>query len=290
MKTAAPTPRLARPVWRLVAAAALALGAALARAPAFAADFTVAVVPQFSALEVQVSWGPLLERLAARTGHRFRLLPQTTIPAFESTFRQGTPDFVFLNPYHMVMARAAQGYVPLLRDGQQPLSGVLVVEAGSRIQGIRDLDGQAVAFPSPNAFGASLYMRALLAARGVRIEPQYVKTHRNAYRQVLAGQAAAAGGVKQTLQKESADVRDGLRVLFETPPVAPHPLAAHPRVPQALQRELRELLLAWAREGGPEAAMLSAVQLPAPVAADYRLDYEPLEKLGLQKFVVVEPN
>ena len=253
-----------------------------------AADtFTVAVVPQFPALDIVRAWGPALERLSQQTGHSFKLMPFASIPAFEAAFEEGKPDFVYLNPYHMVMARAAQRYQPLLRDGSEPLSGVLVVAADGPFSRPEQLGGKLVAFPAPNAFGASLAMRAHLAARGIGIEPNYVKTHKNAYRHVLTGHAAAAGGVMQTLKAEPDEVRERLRVIYETPPAAPHPLAAHPRVPGAVQHAVREALLGWS-VAATDAVLLARIGIREPMAADYARDYAPLERLGLQRFVIRE--
>lgn len=244
--------------------------------------WTVAVVPQFPAQRIRAAWLPALERLTAQTGERFALVHAPTIDAFEAQFLAGEPDFVFLNPYHMVMAAQAQGYRPLLRD-QAMLSGVLVVRADSPVQGVQALAGQTVAFPSPNALGASLYMRALLDAQGAPVTPAYVKTHSNVYRHVVSGLAVAGGGVRATLEAEPPAIRDALRVLFETPPVASHPLAAHPRVPQAVRERLAARMLAWAADTA-DAALLSPLQLPQPVAADFARDYVPLQRLDLARF------
>lgn len=265
--------------------AAAALGApVLARAAGTSGrPWTVAVVPQFPAQRIRAAWLPALERLAAQTGERFELLHAPTIGAFEAQFQAGEPDFVFLNPYHMVMAALAQGYRPLLRD-QAMLSGVLVVRADSAARDTSALAGQTVAFPSPNALGASLYMRALLDAQGVAVTPAYVKTHSNVYRHVVSGLAVAGGGVRATLQAEPADIRDALRVLFETPPVASHPLAAHPRVPRAVQARVAQQLLGWGSDAS-DAALLPPLQMPHPEAADFGRDYAPLQRLELGRFV-----
>jgi hypothetical protein len=56
-----------------------------------------------------------------------------------------------------------------------------VVRKDDPIKSAGELDGKEVAFPAPNAFGASLWIRALLAEREkIRIVPAYVKTHSNA--------------------------------------------------------------------------------------------------------------
>lgn len=277
-----------RPWTRRRAMAALALPwmAAPVRAALPGAERvrTVAIVPQFPAQRIRATWLPALERLAAITGERYELVHAPTIDDFEAQFLAGEPDFVFLNPYHMVMAADAQGYVPLLRD-RRVLSGVLVVRKDSPLHTVAGLAGSTVAFPSPNALGASLYMRALLASQGVAVQASYVKTHSNVYRHVLTGAAAAGGGIRATLESEAPSVRDQLRVLYETPSVASHPVAAHPRVPQAERELFRRSLLAWA---GDEAgrALLASLQMPDPISAEFERDYTPLKRLGLARFAV----
>ena len=252
---------------------------------ATAADYTVGVVPQFPALAIHRTWTPLLERLSTMTGHMFKLEQYATIPDFEKAFLGGKPDLVYLNPYHMVMANGAQRYLPLVRDGQNKLSGILVVRADSTAKTLADLDGKTIAFPSPNAFGASLYLRALLAQSGATIKPDYVKTHTNGYRHALLGLAAAAGGIRSTLEREPAELRGQLRVLYETPAVIPHPLAAHPRVPVATQDGVREAILKLAATNDGK-ALLKDIQMPAPAAANYAADYASLLSLQLERFVV----
>ena len=141
--------------------------------------YTVSVVPQFPATEINRIWAPLLERLAQETGQRFELHVSRDIPSFEAEVRNGEPDFAYLNPYHQLVAEKAQGYIPLVRD-REPLSGLVVVHKDSALKSPKDLQGQSVAFPAPHAFGATLMVRAVLAERDqVKIEPQYARTQRH---------------------------------------------------------------------------------------------------------------
>jgi phosphonate transport system substrate-binding protein len=271
---------------KIIGMAALCL---LAGVPAWAepgaVSYSIAVVPQFRAEEIHRDWTPVLERLRAATGASFSLRIAADIPAFEESVLAGAPDFAYMNPYHQVMARKAQGYIPLVRDSK-PLTGILVVRKDDPIKSVRELDGKEVAFPAPNAFGASLWIRALLAEREkIRILPAYVKTHSNAFRYAATGKAAAAGGIGVTLVDEPEELRSTLRVLLETPGVAPHPLSAHPRLPEAVRRLVTETLLGMAQDAAGQ-AMLKDIQMPAPVRADYARDYQPLEKFGLEKYVV----
>jgi len=249
--------------------------------------YTVAVVPQFTATEIHRDWVPFLERLARDTGFHFELQVAQSIPTFEAAVLAGGPDFAFMNPYHQIMARQVQGYLPLVRD-DRPLTGILVVRQDDPIKSVKELDGKEIAFPAPNSLGASLWLRAILAEQEkIKFTPLYVKTHTNAYRHVLLGRAAAGGGVNNTFSQEPAEVRANLRILLETPGVPSHPLSAHPRVAASVRLAVSEAILKMAKDPGGR-ALLSQVQMPNPVSADYARDYRPLEKYRLERYVVRE--
>ncbi|MCP5267371.1 MAG: phosphate/phosphite/phosphonate ABC transporter substrate-binding protein [Burkholderiaceae bacterium] len=255
-----------------------------ARAASSRAPLRLLVVPQFPATVIQGAWSPLIEAVGSLAGQAIELQYAPSIPEFETRFLAGEPDLVFLNPYHMVQARRSAGYRPLVRDGSRLLRGILVAQNDGPIGSVRDLDGHHVAFPAPNAFGASLYMRALLAENEhIDIVPEYVRTHANAYLHVLLGRAAAAGGIRATLGREQPSVRDRLRVIYETPGAQPHPLAAHPRVPAEIASRIATALVDI---GKHRPDLLRPTTLNRPVAADYENDYAPLEKLGLERYVV----
>ena len=267
---------------------ALAIAAFSFAAHAQRAPLTVSVVPQFRAEEIHRVWAPLLERLGKETGLTFVLSVSPSIPAFEEGMLAGRPDFAYMNPYHQVMGMRAQAYVPLLRDSK-PLNGILVVRKDDPIKSVKELDGRQVAFPAPNAFGASLWIRALLEKReGIKINPIYVKTHSNAYRHAATGLSAAAGGIESTLGEEPAEMQSALRVLLETPGVPPHPLSAHPRVPAATQRAVSDALLRMAADPTLK-ALFGDIPWTSVVRADYARDYKPLEKFGLDDYVVRAP-
>ncbi len=249
--------------------------------------YTFAVVPQFSATELHKDWAPLLARLSKDTGFTLELKVAPSIPLFEASFLKGEPDFAYMNPYHAVMARKAQAYVPLFRDAT-PLTGLLVVRKDSQFKTLKDLNGQKIAFPAPNAFGASLYMRALLTEEaGIQFEPSYVKTHSNVFRHVIRNEAAAGGTVNAPLNDEVPAVRDQLQILFQTPPAASHPVVAHPRVAGAAQKALTQAFLALTQDAEGR-ALLKDIRTPTPVAASYQADYFPLEKLRIEKYIVTE--
>lgn len=287
--SAYPLPDLQRrAVLNVLGTAAAASILSLPRAQAATANpvLRLAVVPQLTPVEITRSWTPVVDALG-RSGIPCELVVYASIAAFEPEFLKGRADLVFLNPYHMVMAHKLHRYVPLLHDAR-PLEGVLVVKRDSPALRVEHLRDHRISFPAPNAFAASLYLRSVLDRKyRLPFETHYAGNHRNAIRQVLAGDSAAAGVVKTTLEKEPQDVQNSLRVLYTTPALTPHALAVHPRVPAGLRNSVVESLLDMAANPATR-ALLDATQIPQPVVANYKRDYAALEKLRIEKYVLAE--
>jgi phosphonate transport system substrate-binding protein len=247
--------------------------------------YTISIVPQVSPLDIYKNWKPLTDYLSRATGSVFVIQLQNSIPEFEETLIKGQPDFAFMNPYHLVMARKHQPYIPLVRSGATDLHGVLVVRNDSSIDDVRQLHGQVLVFPSPNAFGASLYLRAMLINKfNITYREKYVTTHANVYRHIVREQAIAGGGVHRTLANEHPSVRNRLRILYETPGVAPHPLCAHERVPRGIREKVSATLLKLGKDAA-WSEMLTRTLLDLPVLSDYDKDYAEIESLQLEKFI-----
>lgn len=249
-----------------------------------APKLSISIVPQLPPIELFKRWAPLLKAVTEQTGLCFSLSVQRNIPEFESQFLRGEPDLVFLNPYHQVMAHKAQGYAPLLAD-RQLLTGIVVVRKDSPISTLKDLNDQSIAFPAPNAFAASLLIRAILAEENIQFRTQYVQTHSNVYRAIAAGQVSAGGGVNNTLLREPQALQDGLRVLYETPGFRSHPLSVHPRIPRPIREAITKAFFNLS-EMPQGRELLNQVQIPNPISVSHAKDYAPLERLGVQKFVV----
>lgn len=264
--------------------AALSLVSSLAW-PANDGVYSFGVVPQFEQRKLFRIWRPILDELERRTGFTFNLVGSPKIPVFAQKCMDGDYDFAYMNPYHLLMSHDTQGYLPLVRDGGRMLRGILVVAKDSPIRSVRELAGKSVAFPSPNALGASLLMRAELARLyGVTVNPRYVQTHSSVYLHVALGLTEAGGGVASTLNSQKSDIRQKLRILYETKPVNPHPISVHPRVPEAHRNKVRQALLEMARtEKG--AALLAKIPMRKAVASSIE-DYTPITSSELEKFYI----
>ena len=244
------------------------------------------MVPQFTGVAVHRDWSPLLRAIEKDTGYYFELKLYKSIRDFEAGFAKGEPDFAYMNPYHTVMAKKTQGYQPIIRDGKRKLTGILVTRKDSAIKKVEDLEGMKISFPSPNAFAASLYPRALLSNKlNIQYTPVYAKTHSNSYRYTLLKKTSASGGVFRTLERERDEVQDQLRVLFTAPSTASHPITAHKRIPDKVVSAVQQSILSLAEK--PEGkAMLKTILLPEPIIANYERDYQVLQDLDLEQYVI----
>lgn len=247
--------------------------------------YTIGIVPQFEIRHIRKIWNPIINEIEKGTGIKIKLIGSPTIPDFEKEVTVGKFDFAYMNPYHMLLAKKSQGYVPLVRDNGRKLHGILVVRQDSNVKTIKDLDGKKIAFPAPNALGASLLIRANLAEdHGISINPVYVKTHSSVYLNVIVKQTAAGGGVQKTLNQQRSNIKGALRVLHKTPKVAPHPIAVHPRVPTKIQNIIKETFL---KLGDNPVGKSLLAKIPMKKVGEAKMsDYTPLNKFKLEKYYV----
>lgn len=242
-------------------------------------------VPQFPASTLFARWSPLLENVGNTTGQCFELVIKTSIPEFEHYLLTGTPSMAYVNPYHAVMAYKAKAYQPLLADGSMLLTGILVAKKDGDIRQLSDLQGKRVDFPAPNAFAASLLIRSHLEQQKISVRTSYVKTHSNVYRGVILDEAAAGGGVNKTLEAEPQEIRQKLRVIYETPGYRSHPIITSSKISRSLRDKLLHAFINLEKSDQGRALLLG-VQLNEPIAVTYQKDYKPLENLNLDKLVV----
>jgi len=253
----------------------------------FAAEtYTFAVTPQFEHRKLFAIWKPIVAELEKRTGLSFTLITNLSLEEYEQEVGKGTPDFIYVNPYLILQENKSQGYIPLVRD-LTPIHGMLVVRKDSPIRQVSDLNGKTVAFPSPNALGAGLLLRADLdQIFHIKVVPVYVKSHTSAYMHVLNGLSEAGGGMNKTLLEQEKSLQDMLRVIYTTREAPSPPIAAHPRVPTEAREKVRRAFLDMAAT--PQGlAMLAKIPMKQPVSASLD-EYLALRKWKLDAYWVKE--
>lgn len=232
---------------------------------------SLGVVPQQPAAKLFSLWQPLIEQVRKSSGLELVFKTAVDIPAFQQALRRGDYDVAYMNPYHYAVFSEAPGYRALAAQAPNRLKGLIVVRRDSPYQRLEDLAGQRVVFPSPAAFAASLITRKELAALGVSVDVQFVRSHDSVYLNVQRGFAAAGGGVMRTLNSTTAEARESLRVLWQSPGYTPHPIAAHPRVPASVQEQLQQAMVSLSEtaEGRSLLAKLNIQTFNAVTDSDY---------------------
>jgi phosphonate transport system substrate-binding protein len=222
-------------------------------------------------------WSPFADRLSRDTGFDLRLKVYETMLAFEKDCAKGTPDFMYSSPPQTVLARAAQGYEPLLRNSA-PVAAIVFVKKDSPIRTIEELGGREIAFVGSRNV-CSILIRQQLRDRDlpVNVTNRFTGSTRNVYEHVLHGSSVAGGTLDTVFSKEMADK---VRVIFSSPPIASHPLSAHPRVPAIVRAAVVRAIFAM-RKSSDGKAVLETIGFSSPLSADYDRDYRFFESLDL---------
>jgi len=247
--------------------------------------YKVGVVPQFNPRVVKQTWQPILNYVEQQTGVKLELSASTRIPEFEKEFEQGKFHFAYMNPYHAVVAKRAQGYEPILHDRSKRLFGIIVVRKDSALTGVSQLDGKKMAMPAPNALGAALIPRAEFATK-FKIKPaiNYVRSHDSVYLNTALGTVEAGGGVMGTLKRQPQAVQDKLRILYKTGNVAKHPITVHPSVPKNITNKVKNAFLKLGQTEQGQ-ALLKKIPMNEIGTTSFE-DYQELIEMGLDKFYI----
>lgn len=240
--------------------------------------------PQLSAVAVSQVWTPFVEYLNEHTDFTFKIKVYQERREFEQDVVSGNLDFYYGNPGYLIVGKKLHNYEGLVRSNKKQLKGVIVTKADSEITHISQLENKDILFPGKNSFVASLYIRSLLSEElKLPFQAKYVKGHDNVYRAVALGRYAAGGGVMRTLDREPPALKNKLKIIYETPGMAPHPIVAHPRVRSVVKNALVDTVLAM--QDTPEGkALLGTIKMQSPVRVDYKQDYLPIEGIALNMY------
>jgi len=128
-----------------------ALISVLIAAPAMAADYTLAVEPNYPPAQAQQVYKPLLDYLSKSTGHRFILKTATNYHVYWRDLRSGAKtDFAFEEAHFTDYRHERQGFTPLVRVAEGTRYSLLA-DAPVAEGGIQGLIGyRVVSMPAPS--------------------------------------------------------------------------------------------------------------------------------------------
>lgn len=238
-------------------------------------------VPQFDQRTLFAIWTPIIKHIGKSINCDITIVGSENINTFEEKFLNGELDIAYMNPYHAYIANKKQGYRPILRSGEKMLTGILVVNKDSGITTLQQLNNKVLAFPSPNALGASLLMRAELASKhNITFTEKYVKTHDSVYIHVAKNLVVAGGGVQRTLDLQEQAIKNKLKVIFRTTEVPSHPIVVSKKLSSQMIITIQEQLLNLAKV---DPDLFAKIPMQNPIKTEIK-DYKILQNLHLEKF------
>ena len=240
--------------------------------------FHFSVLNQRSAALTAEYWNPILNHVSRKSGVQLRLKLGKTAPETTELTARGEAQFAFTN-HLFTPERARLGWKVIAASDEPAMRGIIAVPADSRLRKLKDLHGQKVAFPSPEAFLGYRVPLDALARQGVTVEAVFAGNQEGAMSQLRLGRVVAAGvndGVMETYAR-----REGLayRALWESEAFPGLAVMAAPSVPAATVKAVRDALIGMSRDAeGKEVLARGAalLQLDRPVGfvpatdADYR--------------------
>ncbi len=247
--------------------------------PLRAEALSFGIVPQQSSTKLAAIWTPVLEYLSKKTGLELTFATAKDIPTFEKRLLEGEYDLSYMNPYHFTFFNKQVGYRAMVHRAGKGIQGLVVVRKDSPIQSLEELQGQKLAFPSPAAFAASVLPRGEMRSAGIDIEPVYVSSHDSVYLNVEKGFFKAGGGIGRTLNNTAPEVKNQLRVLWQTKVYTPHAIASHSRVSLGVHQKVTDALVGMSRD--PEGiALLKSMSVSGFVPAKDE-DWDDVRALGI---------
>lgn len=238
------------------------------------APIVMGVAPQQEPTKVYAMWQPMVRYLQRETRQPFTFETASSIEEFQKRVLEGRYDLWWGNPLTYIQASRKLGYVAIARDTVR-IAGLLVTRKADNITAVKELAGQKIAYSAPDAIGGTLLIQDALIRNGVPLDqttPVFTGSHDSAYRAVLDGHAAAAGGVPRSFNALDAGLRDKLAILIKTEEVAPQPFAVHPRLFRGVVTQIQRALvkLNWTPEGRD---ILSSIQYKEIVISN-DVDYD----------------
>lgn len=235
-------------------------------------QYTFAVIPNAPPLTLHKRWTPFVERLSKDTGIEIKLKLYDSIEKFLDACRRGEPDFIYAAPNMYYQAHEKQGYRALLRSSAN-FRGMVFVRSDSPVNSVQELSGKSVGFVGPsNLCSVIVRDQFLKGDNPVKVNKSFAGSTINVAKAVLMKKVDAGATLDINFEKDFPELKPQLKIIYETPEVASHPIAVHPRISRKLQETVGKGILAFDKtESGK--ALLSQAGFISPIKADFIRDY-----------------
>ena len=192
----------------LVAALLLVVLPMTGRALAQQVPLVFGVLNQQSVVLTAERWNPILNYVSSVSGVPLRLKLGRTVQETDEMMGRGEFDFIYTN-HNFQTEYDTLGYRVIARWGGEPIRCVIAVPLDSLVQGLAELRGKRVAFPSPDAFVGYAVPTVALKKAGVGVEEVFAGSQEGALARLKARRVEAAAVNSRFLAQYSE--REGVR-------------------------------------------------------------------------------
>lgn len=177
-------------------------------------------------------WNPIIDYVSTKSGIKLELKIGRTSADTTAYVLANEVEFIFSN--HMFSPDREQlGWRVLARRQTTPIHSQVVVLAESPIQKLEQLEGQAVAFPGPEATVAYKFSYGQLLRRNINVQVVFGGNMDGAFAQLASGKVQAAGTQSQLAEGWMKRENRKLRVLWQSEALHDLALMAARKVPPA---------------------------------------------------------
>ncbi len=213
--------------------------------------YQFAIHPLHNPTRLYAVFNPLIEYLNQNIkGSEFSVEASKSYADFNVKLQNRSIAFALPNPYQTLLA-IDKGYQVIAKMGDdENFKGIFLVRKDSNIKDPIDLKGKVVSYPAPTALAATLLPQDFLQNNGINvrtdIENRYVGSQESSIMNVFVGDSAAGATWPppwKALSDERPELKQQLKVIWQTQSLPNNSIIARSDVPPELIREVQTLLI-----------------------------------------------
>ena len=229
-------------------------------------------------------WGkPIIEHVQRYTDKKVAIGSAGDLPSYFKRAKEGSYD-VLVSPINFGLHLVREeGFTPLLwaRVGYQ---SVLVCDQASGHKQLKDLNGEAVTFPSPWA-STALVMAHAFEEVGVEVKPQYVKSQWEVIESLLGGKTPCAVILSNLYETKSSRLKSRFFEIYRDPIVMDAVLVAPPSTKKVDLEAVKSLATGFDSPG----SIVKGFDLVAPASDELQSRFQEMAPI-LKRFKSVLGN
>lgn len=214
-------------------------------------EYTFAIHPLHNPSYLFEVFNPMIEHLNhCIPDARFKLEASRDYATFDQKLINQTVDFALPNPYQTLIAIEHQYRVIAKMGDDFNFKGIILVRKDSGIEIPTDLKGKSVSYPAPTALAATMLPQNFLQNNGLDInkdiENKYVGSQESSIMNVFMGTTEAGATWPppwKALSDKRPELKEQLKVIWETQALPNNGVVAHQSVPKTLANQVQAVLI-----------------------------------------------